>query len=310
MDKNLPFLLSGYVRTTCEFLIADRKCWEATKNGVLFFDLDIRDTDIKLHHFPSSSIVGVRWRYLLDCWNKYVLNSNSLIPAHKIKIYNESTNKCETKSLQTLTFFKNSSTENSLQVTTTESSNTSTCFKEVSKNETRTLLRKHDSNMNEWLPDFSIIESSISINKALNVPLIDTVGCNLFQKGDLTLTSTLAPKTQKHRDVIAQIEVKIVCEEDNLKKELKNLGLIFYKDQHNTNTTIQPYDNIIQTLHHIKVIRKSFNLKSTKYIQFFCNIVCKGVPAPLFLRHQPLDPACPLFKNLCFPLPHFYSIRF
>ena len=200
----------------------------------------------------------------------------------------------------------------------------------------------------------------------MNVPLIDTVGCNLFQKGDLTLTSTLAPKTQKlhcknpiicikpitenhetfsikglikifgeqgyileydirrkmlkskknnenfgrHRDVIAQIEVKIVCEEDNLKKELKNLGLIFYKDQHNTNTTIQPYDNIIQTLHHIKVIRKSFNLKSTKYIQFFCNIVCKGVPAPLFSRHQPLDPACPLFKNLCFPLPHFYSIRF
>ena len=76
----------------------------------------------------------------------------------------------------------------------------------------------------------------------MNVPLIDTVGCNLFQKGDLTLTSTLAPKTQKHRDVIAQIEVKIVCEEDNLKKELKNLELIFYKDQHNTNTTIQPYD--------------------------------------------------------------------
>ena len=199
-----------------------------------------------------------------------------------------------------MTFFKNSSTENSLQVTATESSNTSTCFKEVSKNETRTLLRKHDSNMNESLPDFSINESSISINKALNVRLIDTVGCNLFQKGDLTLTSTLAPKTQKlhcknpiicikpitenhetfsnttkglikifgeqeyileydirrkmlkskknnenfgrHRDVIAQIEVKIVCEEDNLKKELRNLELIFYKDQHNTNTTIQPYD--------------------------------------------------------------------
>ena len=89
----------------------------------------------------------------------------------------------------------------------------------------------------------------------------------------------------RYRGVIAQIEVKIVCEEDNLKKELKNLELIFYKDQHNTNTTIQPYDRIIQKLHDIKVIRKSFNLKSTKYIQFSCNIVCKGVPAPLFLRH-------------------------
>ena len=70
------------------FLIADKKCWEETKNGVLFFDLDIRGTDIKLHHFRSSSIVSVSRRYLLDCWNKYVLNSDSLIPAHKIKIYN------------------------------------------------------------------------------------------------------------------------------------------------------------------------------------------------------------------------------
>ena len=40
-------------------------------------------------------------------------------------------------------------------------------------------------------------------------------------------------------------------------------------------------------------------------------IVCKGVPAPLFLRHPPLDPVCPLpppnppfFKSL-FPLPSF-----
>ena len=272
-----------------DFLIADNKCWEETQNGVLFFDLDIRDTDIKLHHFRSSSIVGVS-KYLKDCWNKCVLNSNSLIPAHKIKIYNESTNKFETKSLQTLAFFKNSSIENSVQVTATESSNTSTCFKEVSEDETKTLLRKHESKMNESLPDFSIIESSISENKALNVPLtdahnnslIDTVDCNLFQKGELILTSTPAPKTQKlhcknpiisikpitenhetysnttkdlikifgeqeyileydkrrkmlkskkdnenlarYRDIIAQIQVKIVCEDDHLKKELKNLS--------------------------------------------------------------------------------------
>ena len=276
--KTYPSSYQVMSELLANLLIADKKCWKETKNGVLVFDLNIRGTDIKLHHFRSSSIVGVSRMYLLDCWNKYGLNPNSLIPAHKIKIYNESTNKYETKTLQTSTFFKNSSTENSLQVTATESSNTSTCFKEVSKNETRTLLRKHDSNMNESLPDFSIIESSISINKALNVPLIDTVGCNLFQQGDLTLTSTLAPKTQKlhctnsiicikpitenhetfsnttkglikifgeqeyileydkrrkmlksnknnenfgrYRDVVAQLEVKIVCEEDNLKKEL------------------------------------------------------------------------------------------
>ena len=47
--------------------------------------------------------------------------------------------------------------------------------------------------MNESLPDFSKIESSVSENKTLNVPLtdthnnylIDTVDCSLFQKGDL-----------------------------------------------------------------------------------------------------------------------------
>ena len=164
-------------------------------------------------------------------------------------------------------------------------------------------MRKHDSNINESIPDFSITESSISESKALNVPLtdthnnslIDTVDCNLFQKGDLTLTSTPPPNTQKlhcknpiisikpiignyetfsnttkgllkifgeqeyilecdksrkmltsnknnenlarYRDIIAQIEVKIVCEEDNLKKELKNLELTFLKDSNNT--TIQ-----------------------------------------------------------------------
>ena len=68
-------------------------------------------------------------------------------------------------------------------------------LKEVSKNETSTLLSKHDSNMNESLPDFSIIESSISENKTSNVPLTDThnnsllktVDCNLFQKGDFNI---------------------------------------------------------------------------------------------------------------------------
>ena len=106
--------------------------WEETQNGVLSFDLDIRDTDIKLHQFRSFSIVGVS-KYLKDCWYKCVLNSNSIIPDHKIKIYNESTNKYETKSLQTLSFFKNSSKENSVQVTVTESSNASTCFRKYLK---------------------------------------------------------------------------------------------------------------------------------------------------------------------------------
>ena len=70
----------------------------------------------------------------------------------------------------------------------------------------------------------------------------------------------------RYRDIIAQIEVKIACEEDSLKKELKNPELIFLKDINNTN--MQPYcsssngyktlyDSIIQKLQHIKVIRKA-----------------------------------------------------
>ena len=69
----------------------------------------------------------------------------------------------------------------------------------------------------------------------------------------------------RYRDIIAQIAVKIVREEDNLKIELKNLELTFSKDSNNT--TIQPYcysssvdktlyDSIIQKLQHIKVITK------------------------------------------------------
>ena len=169
-----------------------------------FLTLILKKQDIKLHYFRSYSTVGVS-KYLKGCWNKCVLNPNSLIPAHKIKIYNESTDKYEIKSFEALTVFKNVSTENSIRVTATETSNVSTCFKEVSKNETRTLFSKHDSKMDESLPEFSIIESSISKNKTSNVSLtdthnnslIETVDCNLFQKGDWTLTSTPAPKTKK-----------------------------------------------------------------------------------------------------------------
>ena len=110
-----------------DFLSADNKCWEETQNWVLFFDFDIKDTDVKLPNVWSSSIVGVS-KYLKDCWNKCVLNLNSLIPAHNIKIYYKSTEKYETKSLQTLTFFKSASTKNSVQVATTDTSNVSEHF--------------------------------------------------------------------------------------------------------------------------------------------------------------------------------------
>ena len=70
----------------------------------------------------------------------------------------------------------------------------------------------------------------------------------------------------RYRDIIAQIEVKILCEEDNLKKELKKPWTDFFKRQNNA--SMQPkcsfsngdrtfYDGIIQKLQHIKVIGKA-----------------------------------------------------
>ena len=64
--KTYPSFYQVMLEQLADFLIADNKCWEETQNGVLFFDLDIKDTDIKLHHFRSSSIVGVS-KYLKDC---------------------------------------------------------------------------------------------------------------------------------------------------------------------------------------------------------------------------------------------------
>ena len=79
--------------------------------------------------------------------------------------------------------------------------------------------------MDESLPEFSIIESSINKNKASNVPLtdthnnslIETVDCNLFQKGDWTLTSTPAPETQKMSCKNPIISIKHVTENHETK---------------------------------------------------------------------------------------------
>ena len=41
------------------------------------------------------------------------------------------------------------------------------------------------------------------------------------------------------------------------------------------------------------------------FFPFIIDIVCKGVPAPYFFRHPPLDPASPSFLKSLFPLPTF-----
>ena len=69
----------------------------------------------------------------------------------------------------------------------------------------------------------------------------------------------------RYKDIIAQIKVKIVREEDNLKKELKNLELIFVKDSNNT--TIQPYcscSNGDKTLNESIIQKLQLNSKTTK----------------------------------------------
>ena len=71
--KSYPSFYQVMLEQLADFLVANNKYWEETQHGVLFFDLDFRDTDIKLHHFRSSSIVSVS-KYLKDCWNKCPLN--------------------------------------------------------------------------------------------------------------------------------------------------------------------------------------------------------------------------------------------
>ena len=44
------------------------------------------------------------------------------------------------------------------------------------------------------------------------------------------------------------------------------------------------------------------NISSLLRKKLKSNIVCKGVPAPPFLRHSPLDPGCPLYKIFVSPL--------
>ena len=46
------------------------------------------------------------------------------------------------------------------------------------------------------------------------------------------------------------------------------------------------------------------------FLPFIIDIVCKGIPAPHFLRHPPLDPASPPFLKSLFPLPPFLSPPF
>ena len=73
----------------------------------------------------------------------------------------------------------------------------------------------------------------------------------------------------RYKDIIAQIKVKIVREEDNLKKELKNLELIFLKDSNNT--TIQPYcscSNGDKTLNDSIIQKLQLNSKTTKLSPF------------------------------------------
>ena len=175
-----------------DFLIADNNCWEETQNGVLFFDIDFRDTDIKLQKgdLTLTSTPAPKTQKL-HCKNPII----SIKPI----------------------------TEN----------------RETFSNTTKGLIKIFGEK--EYVLEYDKGRKKLKSNKN---------------------NENLA----RYRDIIAQIEVKIVCEEDNLKNKLKNLELTFLKNSNNT--TIQPYcsssngdktlyDSIIQKLQHIKVIRKA-----------------------------------------------------
>ena len=69
------------------------------------FDITKLELDLKIHHFRSSSVVGV-CKYMQDCWEICLKNRHSLIPACKITVYQKSAEKYKTLKLQILSHFE------------------------------------------------------------------------------------------------------------------------------------------------------------------------------------------------------------
>ena len=88
-----------------DYLLCDRKCWQETDDGVVFFDINQPKLDVKFHHFRLSSVVGV-CKYIQGCWELCLKNRHSLIPAYKIKVHKKSAEQYETFKLQRLKDFE------------------------------------------------------------------------------------------------------------------------------------------------------------------------------------------------------------
>ena len=87
------------------YLICDTKCWKKTAMGILSLDHKTnKNLNMKIHNFRSSTTEEVN-NYLRRCWNKFLENPNTLIPAFKIKMLNGE--KWKTEKLTTWEYFRN-----------------------------------------------------------------------------------------------------------------------------------------------------------------------------------------------------------
>ena len=80
--------------------------WCETDAGIQFNDyIPPEGSHLKLSHFRSTSIKDTL-NQVRACWNYCIKNRNELIPAYKIKIYDEKDEKYEISFLSTLNHFK------------------------------------------------------------------------------------------------------------------------------------------------------------------------------------------------------------
>ena len=139
----------------------------------------------------------------------------------------------------------------------------------------------------------SIIACELSRKKRLGLALFSRDGwviTNIFFR----LVSSLAQRAQPSENKLLRTCFAIF-------KELQSI--IFF---------LQRIENK-KTLNGSPILKKVFlSIHSSRIFNIVCNnIVCKVVLVTPFLRHRPLDPACPLrFQNLCFPSPLFCSNPF
>ena len=171
-----------------DYLICDTKCWKETVISILFLDYEAnKNLSIKIHKLSSSTIEDVN-NYLKRSWNKCLENTNTLIPALKVKMLNGE--KWQTERLTTLEYFRNKiseedQTDDNASINnsdTIRSNNVKIC---ISSEKNHSLISNDTMQEN----DVSVIPSKENCDKTIstnNLPLEETNSLNNTTKIPVT----------------------------------------------------------------------------------------------------------------------------